>query len=141
VTLYAESSAVLSWLFREASAPSVQRALAAADVVVTSELTLVECDRAILRRRAFGGLGPSAAAALQRDLADAASRWAVEAIGPAVIVRARAPFADDQLRSMDAIHLATAVVLRAGPGALDVLSLDERVRANAAALGFRVVPD
>jgi hypothetical protein len=32
------------------------------------------------------------------------------------------------------------MVLQAGAGALDLLSLDERVRATAAALGFRVLP-
>jgi hypothetical protein len=58
-----------------------------------------------------------------------------------VVDRARASFPDDTIRSLDAIHLATAVVVAASVPDLEVLSLDERVRANAAALGLRVLPD
>jgi hypothetical protein len=45
------------------------------------------------------------------------------------------------IRSLDAIHLATAVVVRSSIGELGVLSGDDRVRSNVRALGFRVVPD
>ena len=41
MSLYAESSAILSWLFGEAEGPVVGEILAAADLVITSDLTLV----------------------------------------------------------------------------------------------------
>ena len=54
MTLYAESSAVLAWLLDEAEGGKVEEALLSSDLVVASELTLVECDRALLRAAALG---------------------------------------------------------------------------------------
>src|SRR5262249_49408726 len=56
VNLYAESSAVLAWLLDETSAPNVRQLLAAAETVVASDLTLIECDRVLLRAAALGEL-------------------------------------------------------------------------------------
>ena len=53
---------------------------------------------------------------------------------------ARGPFPGELIRALDAIHLATALVIRDIHPDLSVLSLDRRVRENAAALGFGVVP-
>jgi uncharacterized protein with PIN domain len=44
VNLYAESSAVLAWLLDEPTAPSIRAALAGAEMVLASDLTLLECD-------------------------------------------------------------------------------------------------
>lgn len=41
---------------------------------------------------------------------------------------------------LDAFHLASIRVLDAEFGGLEVASCDERVRRNAAALGFAVIP-
>jgi uncharacterized protein with PIN domain len=49
VNLYAESSAVLAWLLDEPTAPAVRRLLGEAEVIVASDLTLIECDRVLLR--------------------------------------------------------------------------------------------
>ena len=44
------------------------------------------------------------------------------------------------LLTLDAIHLASASIAHVEMGEVGVLSLDERVRANAAALGMTVLP-
>jgi PIN domain nuclease of toxin-antitoxin system len=49
VNLYAESSAVLAWLLLEREGSRVDRLLTAAESVISSDLTLIECDRALLR--------------------------------------------------------------------------------------------
>ena len=54
--LYAESSAVLSWLLGEPAAPVVRRELASAELVLTSELTAVECRRGLVRAVQAGRL-------------------------------------------------------------------------------------
>jgi hypothetical protein len=141
VTVYAESSAVMAWLLDEARAPEVEAVLASADQVVTSDLTLIECDRAIGRLVRMPGPVAVLVDATRVRLKEAVAAWGVEPISGLVVDRARAPFPDDAIRSLDAIHLATALVVRAAVGDLDVLSLDDRVRANAVALGFRVLPD
>ncbi len=55
--------------------------------------------------------------------------------------RARSPMPGDPVRTLDALHVATMTALRDGVGPLAVLSLDERVRAGAMALGFVVLPE
>ena len=49
-------------------------------------------------------------------------------------------FPSEPIRSLDAIHLATAVLARSLVPDLTVLSLDERVRRSAEQMGFRVLP-
>ncbi len=54
MNLYVESSAVLAWLLGEVEGRVARRQLASADLVITSDLTLVECDRVLLRCLAGG---------------------------------------------------------------------------------------
>jgi predicted nucleic acid-binding protein len=138
--LYAESSAVIAWLLGEARGRDVS-AMVRREPVVTSALTLLECDRVIHRAVARGLLSGADAAARRTRLQMDTAEWAIAPITLGVVDRARASFPNDAVRSLDAIHLATAIVVGAAVGRVTVLSLDERVRANAAALGFGVVPD
>ena len=137
---YAETSALLAWLLGQPPGAGVGRAIAMADAVVTSELTLIECDRVLLRAVAVNALTPPDALAMQQRLAERTDTWGIEPMSPAVIARARQPYPYDAIRALDAINVATALVVREAVPDLDVLSLDERVRANATALGFRVLP-
>ncbi len=138
---YAESSAVLAWLLGEARGGLVAAQLEAADLVVTSELTLVEVDRVLHRAVAVGAMNASTAERIRERLGATTTEWAIEPVSAAVVDRARRPFPHDAVRALDAIHLATAVVVASTVGGLDVLSLDERVRMNATGLGLRAVPD
>ena len=141
VTLYAESSAVLVWLLDQEHAPIVQKALAVADAVICSDLTVIECDRTLRRVVARGALTVAESAELQARLATTVGLWNVMPIGTAVVDRARQSFPDDSIRSLDAIHQATALVARTAIGDHALLSLDDRVRASGAALGFRGLPE
>ena len=51
MTLYAESSAVLAWLLDEPDGQAVRERLAKTDIVVASDLTLIECGRVLIRAR------------------------------------------------------------------------------------------
>jgi predicted nucleic acid-binding protein len=140
VTVYAESSAIVTWLLDQPRAAEVEAVLGAAADVMSSELTLIECHRALHRLGATARPAPVNVAAMRARLEAAVAAWALEPISGRVVERARGPFPDDAIRALDAIHLATAVVVGGFVGDLDVLSLDERIRSNAAALGFRVLP-
>jgi predicted nucleic acid-binding protein len=140
VSLYAESSAVLAWLMDEDSAPRVRQLLAAAEIVVASDLTLIECDRVVLRAAALGELTDAEAADRRAHLTTAASHWHVLRIGPEIVERSRRPFPGEPIRTLDAIHLASALVARSVVAGLELLSLDERVRRVAGRLGLRVHP-
>ena len=139
--LYAESSAVLAWLLNEPGAPAVLQQLRAAERVCTSVLTGVECARALSRARQMGRLSRVEELAASQLLATAEAGWDLFAMTDAVLVRARAPLPNDPVRTLDALHLATALVLREHVGAVTILSLDDRIRVSAAALDFDVVPE
>jgi hypothetical protein len=140
VNLYAESSAVLAWLLDEASGPEVRQLLAGAEAIVASDLTLVECDRVLLRAAALGELMEADAADRRAHLATAASHWHVLRIGSEIVERTRQPFPGDPIRTLDAIHLASVLVARSAVAGLELLSLDDRIRKAAGRLGVRVRP-
>ena len=140
MSLYAESSAVLSWLLDEPAGRSVRQTLANTEVVIASDLTIVECDRVLLRAAALGELTEAESADRRAHLATAASHWHVLRIGPEVVERARQPFPGEPVRTLDAIHLASALVARSALAGLELLSLDERIRRAASLLGIRVQP-
>ena len=137
---YAESSAVLSWLLGEPAGPAVEEAMATASGIVASDLTLIECDRGLHRLTARDPTRTAALGGIRSRLADAAARWTILPIAAPVVERARASFPDDQVRALDAIHLATALVARESIGELEVLSLDWRVRTNAEIPGVQRLP-
>lgn len=141
MTVYAESSAVLAWLLGEDPGDAVRSVLGGADVVITSDLTLVECDRVLIRATVLNELSEAEAANRRAQLTGAAAFWHVLRLGAEVIDRARRPFPGEPIRALDAIHLASAVVARSAVAGLCLLSLDFRVRAAARGMGFRLQPE
>jgi predicted nucleic acid-binding protein len=139
--LYAESSAVLSWLLGEPAQRGVIAELEAAEQVVTSALTGVECARALARARAAQRIKVVEERAALHLLDEAMVSWHVLDVSEDVIVRARGEFPREPVRSLDALHLASASLLFDAAGTLTLLSLDERVRANGRALGMQVMPN
>ncbi len=140
MNLYAESSAVLAWLLDESSAPAVRRLLGEAEVIVASDLTLIECDRVLLRAVALKELTEAEAADRRAHLIAAAAHWQVLRIAGEIVDRARQPFPGDPIRTLDAIHLASLLVARSAVVGLRLLSLDERVSQAAQGLGIAVEP-
>jgi predicted nucleic acid-binding protein len=140
VIAYAESSAVLSWILGEAEGDSARGALADAERVVSSTLTRVECSRALTRAVGLGRMGRGEELAASRLLDSAAAGWAVLEMSGKVLVRARGAFPVEPVRTLDALHLATALQFREVMPDLVVVSLDDRVRANAVALALPVLP-
>jgi uncharacterized protein with PIN domain len=138
--LYAESSAVLSWLLGEPDQTRVLHELETASHVVTSAITGIECGRALTRARHAGRLTDAQELAALRLLDDAIASWNVLDISDRVADRARGAFPREPVRTLDALHLAAAVEFADALGGVTVLSLDDRVRSNALALGLRVVP-
>lgn len=140
MSLYAESSAVLAWLLDEPPAREVLRQLAESEAVLSSDLTLIECERVLWRAVALEELTEAEAADRRAHLAQAATHWHVLRIAAEVVERARQPFPAEPIRTLDAIHLASALLARAAVPGLKLLSLDERVRRSGKALGFEIIP-
>lgn len=131
---------MLAWLLDEPSATTVRRLLGAADVIIASDLTLIECDRVLLTAVAFRELTEADAADRRAHLVAAAAHWHILRIAGEIVDRARQPFPGDTIRTLDAIHLASFLVARSAVADLKLLSLDERMRQAATGLGVSVEP-
>jgi len=140
VNVYAESSAVLAWLLGEETGHSVREVLRHSDLVMASDLTLVECDRVLIRVVTTGEIDEAAAADRRAHLNAAASHWHLCRVSPDIVERARHPFPAEPIRTLDAIHLASALAVRSAVPGVELLSLDDRIRQAAKQLGFHVQP-
>ena len=138
--IYAESSAVLAWLLGEDTAPRIRQLLSRAELVIASDLTLLECDRVLIRAVALGEIDEVAAADRRAHLNAAAARWHVLRLSVEIIDRARQSFPAEPIRTLDAIHLASALAARSGVAGVELLSLDARIRRAGEQLGFRLQP-
>ena len=138
VELYVETSAVLSWLLDQNRGDEAYRALTQATYVYTSDLTLIECERALHRAAVTGELDETTAASVRAAIETAAAHWNVCSMDAEVVAGSRRRFPHEPVRALDAIHLSTAVFVRNLAPEVRVLSFDDRVRRNAEALGFDV---
>jgi uncharacterized protein len=140
VNLYVESSALLAWLLGEPAGDAVHEVLAEADQVASSELTAVECARALQRGAAAGSVSEADLAELVGSVREIARHWIVQRLDDEVLGRARARFPAEPVRTLDALHLASLLRLATALPGLAIVSLDDRVRRNAGLLGFQVLP-
>ena len=126
-TAYIDSSALLKLVVREPETSALEADLANRDGLVASRLAVLECRRAA--RRA------SHARLLQRvdEVLDAI--YLLD-LTPAILDDA-ATAGSPLLRSLDAIHLVTA--LSVGDDALEVITYDARLADAARASGLTVV--
>jgi predicted nucleic acid-binding protein len=134
---YVETSALLRVLLDgdEGLQPQIS-----GDGLVTSSLTFVEAARAIVRARRERRLDARSAREAERQLASFERACDVVAMDDEVLRRAREEFPIEPVRSLDAIHLASVRVLDDELVGVEVVSCDDRVRRNATALGFVLVP-
>jgi predicted nucleic acid-binding protein len=134
--VYAETSAVLAWLLGDYSGFLARRGLDSADQIVTSVLTLLEATRGIRRAASERRISARNASRLQVLLTRTTTAWQFLEIMPDIRGRAAEPFPIEPVRTLDALHLATALFFaRVFPG-LPVLTFDERILANLEPLGL-----
>jgi predicted nucleic acid-binding protein len=131
---------VLAWLLGEPGSAAVRETLAGAELVLSSTLTLVECDRVLIRAGMVEGLEEAVAAERRARLRRAVEHWILFELDPEIVDRARRPFPKEPVRTLDALHLASAVLGQSLVPDLALLSLDDRVRGAAALMGFRLLP-
>ena len=135
-TVYFETSALLRWLLDQAGANDVRRAVDRAKDVVTSRITLAESERVLVRAEGEGQLREGDARRLRGVLNRAWASWTRMAVSDEVLARAGRPFPVEPVRTLDAIHLATALEFASVFPKLTMLSHDRRIQENAEALGI-----
>jgi predicted nucleic acid-binding protein len=130
--LYADTSALVKLVVREAESSAVEAELMVWQRLATSELTAIELPRAVARARSEG----------RAQVAN--GRLVLEVLAAFAVV----PLTDDvralavqiepvELRTLDAVHLASALTLREDLGA--VLTYDRRMAAAAERLDVDVL--
>jgi predicted nucleic acid-binding protein len=107
---------------------------------VASDLTLLECDRALIRGVATGEVAPAEARRARALLNRAARHWNLLRIDGEVVARARKPFPIEPLRALDAIHLASALIVAADVPEFSLLTFDQRIREAAREMGLTITP-
>jgi predicted nucleic acid-binding protein len=126
LSVYLYSSAVVKLIVREPESDALRAHLSGAGPLVSSVITTVEVPRAVARVAPDLGAGVAAAlGALAIVGLDAGVAARAGALGPA------------SLRTLDAIHLATALELAGDLTAF--VCYDERLAAAARTLGLSVL--
>ena len=136
MTAYIDTSALLRIVLREAGALDDLRSY---DGLVSSELIVVESMRTIDRLRLQGSLTAEEAASRVRIVNDWLEAIDLVLIRPAVLSRASEPMAMP-LGTLDAMHLATALIWRDRVGPLPAIATHDSMLGTAAlAFGFDVL--
>lgn len=131
-----ESSALVAALLERDTA--VIRKIPRGTRQMTSALTLAEAARALIRARATGRLTAEEQRAAARALQTFERRCFILDVDRAVLDRVRRPFPVEPIRTLDAVHLATAELIGEAPALVTIVTRDDRVRKNAEALGYTV---
>jgi predicted nucleic acid-binding protein len=132
--LYLDTSVVLRATLERGTTPEIEQRVAAAPVLVTSRLSLVESARALLRVRAEGSVPESRLADARRELDGLWNRCELWELSPAVCGLAALLAPDKPLRTLDALHLATFILARGRIEGLQLLTADHRLEDAASSV-------
>ena len=136
MTAYVDTSALLRLVLRE---PGALEELRSYEALVSSELIAVESCRTIDRLRLKGSLTAGEAAARLKAVAEWLEAIDLVLLRPAVLSRASDPL-PTPLGTLDALHLATALVWRDRMGSLPVVAThDAALALGARSYGFDVL--
>ncbi len=134
MNVYIDSSVLLRVVFGEAGRLPIWRAITNP---VASELIRLECLRTIDRARLRLGLDDRTVARYRADMLEAVETFTLVALDSVVLERAAEPF-PTTLGSLDAIHLASALLIRDETDALKFATHDDELGTAARATGFEV---
>jgi predicted nucleic acid-binding protein len=107
---------------------------------MSSDLTLLEYDRVLIRAVALEEIDEGGAADRRAHLNLAASHWHVLRLSSDIVRSSETAFPAEPIRTLDAIHLASALAARSAAAGVELLSLDDRIRRAGEQLGFRLRP-
>jgi predicted nucleic acid-binding protein len=135
VIAYIDTSALLRLVLRE---PGALEELRTCDGLVSSELIAVESARTIDRLRLQGSLTTEEAGLRLRTVSEWLEAIDLVLLRPPILSRASEPM-PMSVGTLDAVHLATALIWRDRMGALSVMATHDGALGLAAqAFGFEV---
>jgi predicted nucleic acid-binding protein len=131
---YLETSALLTWLFDEPDASIIIDTINGADLIVTSDLLKIETMRAIKRALHEKLITSKQLKALFRTFRNYLKSCFVMNMDESVINGATGDFPVEPVRSLDAIHLSTALEYKKLYPELRMLTTDTRLKQNTTSL-------
>ena len=134
MNVYVDSSVLLRIVLGE---PDRLRIWPTITNAVSSELIRLECLRTIDRARLRLGLADRRIAKYRADVLEAVDAFSLVALDSIVLERASGPF-PTALGSLDAIHLASALLIRDDLDGLAFATHDDELGMAARATGFQV---
>lgn len=134
---YIETSALLCWLFAEAGGAKVQQQLKRSEIVCSSIITFVETYRAIRRAYSLGAISSHSYSEISETVPRIKSAWMIMQITSEIELGASRSFAHEPVRSLDALHLLTALEFKKAFPSLSILTFDSRIEKNLPDLGLR----
>jgi predicted nucleic acid-binding protein len=134
LNVYVDSSVILRVILGE---PGRLRIWSRITVPVSSELVRLECLRTVDRARIQLRLGDEQVAARRAAVLDVIETLSLVVIGDRILERAADPF-PTTLGSLDALHLASALLVRDQFEDLSLATHDVELALAARAVGFRV---
>lgn len=133
-----DSSALLALVLDEEHTAAMRALLDSDPHIVAAAITPIEIESAIWRKTHRGELSAESHQAAEIKFANLSRRWDEIHFSSRVSAGARRLLARQQLRSLDAIQLASAAVY---PDAgIPFVTLDEKLALAARAEGFVVLP-
>jgi uncharacterized protein len=134
LNVYVDSSVLLRIVLGEPDGLEIWPSITSA---VSSELIRLECLRTIDRARICLGLDDRQVAKYRADVLEAIDAFSLVAVDSVVLDRAADPF-PTTLSSLDAIHLASALLVRDSLQGLAFATHDEELGTAARATGFQL---
>lgn len=140
-SLYIETSAILSWLMGEKEGRDVVALINNSEHVVSSVLSHLETERALIRAENEKIIKSADRQKIRGMYKSVSSSWSYIEMTVEIIERASQSFPVEPVRSLDAIHLATALESLQLYPEIKLLSFDKRIVANIVPLGLeRAIP-
>lgn len=129
--LYLDTSMALRATLERGTTPQMEARIAAAPVLVTSRLSLVESARALHRLRQQSAVSESRLSDVQRDLDALWTRCELWELSRGICDLASHVAPQTALRTLDALHLATFLIARRRIEGLELVTADKRLEAAA----------
>ena len=136
--LYVETSAVLRILLEGDRLLAAR--IAKAGRLATSALTGVEARRGLRRALHERRIDQRAFREGERWLHQVLRSCDENTLAAEVLAKAGEEFPVEPVRTLDGLHLASALLWEQEIGAITMVSCDDRVRENGVALGWKVLP-
>lgn len=138
MNLYLDTSALVKLYVEERGRTGLVEAVSAAEVVATSMVAYVEARAAFARRHREGALALADYRRSVRDLDRDWSRYLRVEVSEALVLAAGRLAERHRLRAYDAVHLASALVLRSQLDEVVFACWDSRLNAEAHRAGLTV---